>query len=899
MPSVGQAATPARGMPPGGGPAMMPALTPPGPTGATVTRPDPGQPVWGYLDNGMAYLLLESHAAPLIGSSVIVRSGSTREDFATSGASHFLEHLLFNGTETRTQEQLYDEVDALGGYNNATTRQSHVLYMMVTPAEKFRAGLEIQRDMLFHSTLPPEKVEKERGIILEELAKDRDQGSFETERQLDLCAFGPGGPGLPVLGSEQSIRTISRDSIGAFYRRLYTPQNMTLVVVGDFVSGEMERELRETFGAEPPGAPPPPFSMEEEPFDDSHRVVYQDDASNVLEWVFRGPDPRGTDFLAFECLNDLLGGGDSSPLMSALRERFTGKILDAGARLQLFPGRSYLRIRVESDPSLDWRTLADAVPAMLAGAPLPSPAEIEAWKVSRETGEYFLREKPHYYGIIRGDEIAAQGIDAILGLPERLARISPAGVATVRPSWATGGSRLAVALAKGSGSADSTAARQAESLRTTLPNGLELLVLSSPESPVLALHLFVRGRSEAEPAGMDGAVELLHRLMAVRTARSTPAELERRLREIGAELKTADDPNIPYDDFYSTSAASFVRLQTLDRDAEKAFGLLAELLGPRAWTDQEFEEARQALLAAAERSATSGAAAGRQMVRKSLYGDSWRSRAVFGSPATLKAIDPPALRTLADRYWVGRRMILVVATSLDPARVEALATRALSSIPAGDPPPPPTAGEGVPSRIRSLLASGDPVPAEIPGLTLPDSSLFRAKKIGGRQASLTYVRPLGTVSAEDLPTLEVWNAVVSSAIQFQLREREGLAYSIGSAVDRLPDGTALWVASAGAGIKNLGRILTGFQEALAQGLATAPDSAAVSKQGAQIYGRSLMRRATRMNRAYAAGLAILNGEDPLQIDDAIRRPAMVTPGRIESVLSSLRGRRLSLVAVAY
>ncbi len=81
--------------------------------------------------------------------------------------------------------------------------------------------------MLFHSTLPPDKVEKERGIILEELAKDRDQGAYERERALDLCAFGPEGPGLPVVGSAQSIRTMSRDAIVSFYHRFYTTQNMT------------------------------------------------------------------------------------------------------------------------------------------------------------------------------------------------------------------------------------------------------------------------------------------------------------------------------------------------------------------------------------------------------------------------------------------------------------------------------------------------------------------------------------------------------------------------------------------------------------------------------------------------------------------------------------------------
>ena len=190
------------------------SVSPPPASAAT-----PPEPAWGYLDNGMAYILLESHAAPLIGSSVIVHSGSAREEMSTSGASHFLEHLLFNGTTTRTQEQLYDEVDAIGGYNNATTRKTHVAYMMVTPAEKIRTGLEIQADMLFHSIIDSSKVEKERGIILAEMAKDLDAGTFEQERHLDLASSGRRDracpPSVASSRSRASVATRSPASIGA------------------------------------------------------------------------------------------------------------------------------------------------------------------------------------------------------------------------------------------------------------------------------------------------------------------------------------------------------------------------------------------------------------------------------------------------------------------------------------------------------------------------------------------------------------------------------------------------------------------------------------------------------------------------------------------------------------
>ena len=125
------------------------------------------------LANGLRVVLIEHHANPMVASSVVVGAGVVNEPEGMNGASHFLEHLLFNGTETRTQRELYDVVDRYGAYNNATTREDHTLFSLLIQKEFLEQGLEIQADMLFHSTLPPDNFEKEKGIVLEELARDR------------------------------------------------------------------------------------------------------------------------------------------------------------------------------------------------------------------------------------------------------------------------------------------------------------------------------------------------------------------------------------------------------------------------------------------------------------------------------------------------------------------------------------------------------------------------------------------------------------------------------------------------------------------------------------------------------------------------------------------------------
>lgn len=859
-------------------------------------------PIWGVLDNGLQYVLLENHAAPLVGSSVIVHAGSAREDFLTSGASHFLEHLLFNGTLTRTQEQLYDDVDAIGGYNNATTRKTHVAYMMLTPSERIREGLEIQCDMLFHSTLPPEKLEKERGIILEELAKDRDQGSFEAERALELAAFGAQGIGLPTLGSEVSIRTMPRERILDFYTRLYVPQNMTLLVVGDFLPGEMEHQVQETFGAQPPRDSMPPLPIDEPIWDGEARILTAKGESLVLEWTSPGPDPRDRRFLALECLVELLAGTEAAPLNQALRARFP-QVLSAGGRVEMIPGHSFLRYRVEADSTADWRAIVAAFPEIVRGQlPRFQAEDVEAWKVARETEEFYLQEKPHYYPIYRGERVAAQGAQGILDLPSRIRALSPSHLTNLTLGWETGRCRIAVVLpSQGASRAERPSQAQAapQVERTELPNGVDVLVASSPESPVLALHVFVRGRSEAEPPGMDGAVELLHRLIATRTARSDPQVLERRLRSIGAELKTADQPEIPYDDFYSTSEYSYIRLQSLDRYADEAFSLLGELLGPPGWRDADFETERQAMIARAERAASGSLAVGRRLVRENLFPATPRAREIFGSPTTLAAVDPGSLRQLSARYFVGQRIVLSVATGLPASEILRMAERALGGLPGGSGPAggAPT-GSSLLASLRLALSSPATSASKL-DIAPPESTVVRLQDVGAQQARVVWARPLGSIDPSALPAAEVWNGVLSNSMQFQLREREGLAYALGSSIERLSDGTLLWVASAGTRKENVPRMVAGFQEQLTSALEAVPDSATVERQGAQLYGRALMRRATRMNRAYAAGLAWIEGRDPEAVDEEIRASMKVTPGQITEMLGPIRRDSPSLLVIVY
>lgn len=216
--------------------------------GATVST--------GRLSSGMGVVLLQNRGAPMICSSVIVKAGVMYETPEMNGASHMLEHLLFNGTTSRTQEELYDEVDFYGGYNNATTRVDHTLFQMLMPSEHVEHGLDVQADMLFNSTLPPEKLEKERGIVMEEIGKDEDDPGYAARSFFDRIFYGDSPRGMPALGTRETVSEMSGEAIEAYYRRHYRPDNMVALVMGDFDGAGMMGLLERYFGAGAAGPAP-------------------------------------------------------------------------------------------------------------------------------------------------------------------------------------------------------------------------------------------------------------------------------------------------------------------------------------------------------------------------------------------------------------------------------------------------------------------------------------------------------------------------------------------------------------------------------------------------------------------------------------------------------------------
>ncbi|BCS52557.1 pitrilysin family protein [Geobacter sp. SVR] len=251
-----------------------------------------------------------------------IDSSTRHEDAESGGASHFIEHLLFKGTPTRTADRIMEEFDALGARVNAYTSQEEVFYYAVSRAAAVPATLAILADMFVHSNLPPTEVEKERGVVLQEIAMNYDNpGRFVYNRFHQ--GFWKAHPlGSPILGTAESIGAISRDRLMSHKLSHYLAHATIVSAAGNLEHDRIVDLTERLLGGLPTGrlpvtVPEPGWS----PATADH-LHYQRQMEQTQFYMGYPLPPAGNEHRhTLAVFNQILGSGMSSRLFREVRER--------------------------------------------------------------------------------------------------------------------------------------------------------------------------------------------------------------------------------------------------------------------------------------------------------------------------------------------------------------------------------------------------------------------------------------------------------------------------------------------------------------------------------------------------------------------------------------------------
>ncbi|MBI2710512.1 MAG: insulinase family protein [Actinobacteria bacterium] len=251
---------------------------------------------------------------------VHVGVGGRDEPDALAGASHFLEHLLFKGTDRIDARTLAASVDARGGEMNAYTAREHTAFHLRVPARELEFAVDLLAEVITRPSLSPDDVESERDVILDELALSEDE---PEDRVHSLCieALFPGHPlGREVLGTTDSITAMRRDAVVRFHAEHYGPANLVVAAAGRLDPGELNERVEAAFGGSPHGAQVPARSGPAAP--PLPRAALRRSTEQVhVCYGWRSLPAEHPDRFALAVLDHVLGSGMSSRLFHEIRER--------------------------------------------------------------------------------------------------------------------------------------------------------------------------------------------------------------------------------------------------------------------------------------------------------------------------------------------------------------------------------------------------------------------------------------------------------------------------------------------------------------------------------------------------------------------------------------------------
>ncbi|MCU1491702.1 MAG: pepR [Acidimicrobiaceae bacterium] len=247
-----------------------------------------------------------------------VGTGSRDETEEQAGISHFLEHLLFKGTPTRSARAIAEAMDAVGGDMNAFTTKEYTAFYVRTLAEDLPLGLDILGEIMTVPALRPEEVDAERQVILEEVLMHLDEPADVVQERFAEAIFPDHPLGREVLGLPEVITSVGVPAIRSFFEEHYRPANIVVAAAGDVDHRVLAERLEERFAGSPIGAPP----KREAPGPRVRRldVTTRDTEQAHLVLGVRGPERSSPERYALSLLNHSLGGGISSRLFQKIRE---------------------------------------------------------------------------------------------------------------------------------------------------------------------------------------------------------------------------------------------------------------------------------------------------------------------------------------------------------------------------------------------------------------------------------------------------------------------------------------------------------------------------------------------------------------------------------------------------
>jgi zinc protease len=726
------------------------------------------------LPNGMVVILAPDHSTPAVSMNIWVNVGACNELDSESGTSHFIEHLLFDGSANLKAGEGAALIEASGGNINAYTDLDNTVITATVASRFVETMIRVVSETALTPLLDPAEVERERQVILEEIRMGLDDPKDRLSELLFEKAFIGHPYGKPVIGTMEKISSYTRDDLYRYYTTHYRPDNMVTVLVGDFDPAAVKPMIRQYLGAAAPSVGPPD-TFAACPINAGPVIAGLTKPVHTASVyvAFNAIPITHDDLFALDVSSFILGTGRDSRLYRAVVD--TGLVYSIGS-YSYTPKKAGLFFITAT---LDEEKIIPAIEAIIREVARlshePAAADELAKAVTGTTADFIFNKETYggraralgFYETATGTldfekhylkGIKALTTDDIMRASKKY--LTPRNVTIVYlvPSSDTKSvsdeeikaAALAAfgAPAVAGGNLPDLVAGPPAGYKAVLPNGVRLVIKEDHSLPIISVAAVFDGGVRYETPENNGIGNLTAMMLTRGTTRLTAQALSERIDRIAADVGG-----------FSGRDSLGLRAQFLTAYQDEGWQIVADILRNPSFDTDELDKVKEIVGAAIDRGKDDLVQRTLNLFKKTLYGGYPYALPLLGTKESLASISRSDLVAYYLRAANPERMVISVVGDVDPDEVL----------------------ERISDLFGDLSASAPTAPEPGPAVRPISPIRISETEAGKEQAHILYGF-LGTdYLSDDYYGMEVLTAVLSGMggrMFMELRERQGLAYAV-------------------------------------------------------------------------------------------------------------------------
>lgn len=720
------------------------------------------------MENGLKVILEENRQNPVVSLQVWVRVGSADEEDEEAGMCHFIEHMIFKGTQKRKVREMAKEIESLGGYINAYTSYDQTVFYITIASRYAQKALDILADAIQNSIFDQEELEKEREVILEEIRMGEDDPSRRIFRQTMAALFERHPYRRPIIGYEKTVKSITREKMISFFKKWYVPNRMVFISVGDFDIEEMEKMVRDVFKDFKPS-----YNILSKRVSETETKSYREVVSfgqfkeTYLQIAFPIPNAIHEDTPALDALSIILSGGESSRLVQRVKlDKGLVNSISSSSFTPKDPGAFII------EATLSAENIEKAIEAILEEIKNiqtegVTSDELYRVKVNIESDRIYDRQtvqgqarKLGYYELISGDINFEKEYIQKVNLLEST-NINKVIAKYFKPSCIV--VSILCPQEKTELFKDKSfkyvvekydfekilrpKKEESKILRTVLDNGIRVIIKENKSVPIITLQASFLGGVRFENEDNNGIYRLMAVMLTKGTKRQTSLDISKRVERMAGSLSGFSG--------YNSFGLTFT---FLSKHFEEAISLFAEILKEPAFEKEELEKRKRLIIAAIRQQEDDLDKSVFRLFQKILYEKHPYKMDPLGTIDSIQRISEKDLMECYKRIAVSENMVLAIVGDVD--KKQALET--------------------IKKEFGKIERKGFKYP-DLPQ-ELPPKKIKKVEDFREKEQSHFVVGFLGpSLKDRERYAVEVLDAALSGQggrIFYELRDKESLAYAV-------------------------------------------------------------------------------------------------------------------------